>query len=455
MRTYDLKKQPGLPLYESLYRCIRGDILSGKLKPGERLPSKRTLCRNLEVGKTTVETAYAQLLDEGYICSREKVGYFVESVHRPAPVLPDTRTQPLPKQSCVVDLTANGTLHFPFTVWNRLQREVVLDLGEKLLAPMEQFGVMALRQAIAGHLADFRGMMVNPENILVGAGTDFLYNILVQLLGRDKIFAVEEPGYSKIRRIYEAGGARVVPTPIDSEGASAELPEAVSVLHVSPGHNFPTGVVMSTGRRQKLLQWVHSGERYIIEDDFDSEFRNASHPKPTLYSAEPRRVIYMNSFSKSLAPSIRIGYLVLPEELARRFRGELGFYSCTVPSFEQWTLARFLERGYFEKHINRMRKFYNERRRSLMAAVEAHPLCGRVRIEEQDAGLHFLLRLTTDLPDQAVEQRLEELGIRARTLSSYHRSPDLAAPHRLVVNYSGVSAEDFTAVLDALERILA
>lgn len=454
MRTYDLKKQPGLPLYESLYRCIRGDILSGALAPGERLPSKRTLCRNLEVGKTTVETAYAQLLDEGYICSKEKVGYFVEDVHRPAPMAANAPETAERKQSFSVDLTANGTLHFPFTVWNRLQREVVLDLGEKLLAPMEQFGVMALRQAIAGHLADFRGMIVRPENILVGAGTDFLYNILVQLLGREKIFAVEEPGYSKIRRIYEAGGAQVVPAPIDSEGASEHLSDRVSVLHVSPGHNFPTGVVMSTGRRQALLQWVRDGERYIIEDDFDSEFRNASHPKPTLYSAEPRQVIYMNSFSKSLAPSIRIGYLVLPEGLARRFRTELGFYSCTVPSFEQWTLARFLERGYFEKHINRMRKFYNERRRSLMAAVEAHPLCDRLRIEEQDAGLHFLLRLATDLPDEVLEQRLGKLGIRARTLSSYHSIPELAAPHRLVVNYSGVSAEDFTAVLDALAEVL-
>lgn len=454
MRTYDLKKQPGLPLYESLYRCIRGDILSGKLKPGERLPSKRTLCRNLEVGKTTVETAYAQLLDEGYICSKEKVGYFVEDVHRPAPVLPNARADTAPEQSCTADLTANGTLHFPFTVWNRLQREVVLDLGEKLLAPMEQFGVMALRRAIADHLADFRGMIVSPENILVGAGTDFLYNILVQLLGREKTFAVEEPGYSKIRRIYEAAGAKVVPTPMDSEGASAELSDSVSVLHVSPGHNFPTGVVMSTGRRQELLSWVRTGERYIIEDDFDSEFRNASHPKPALCSAEPNRVIYMNSFSKSLAPSIRIGYLVLPEGLSRRFCTELGFYSCTVPSFEQWTLARFLERGYFEKHINRMRKFYNERRRSLMAAVESHPLHDRLRIEEQDAGLHFLLRLATDLPDEVLERRLGKLGIRARTLSSYHRIPELAAPHRLVVNYSGVSAEDFTAVLDALAEIL-
>lgn len=454
MRTYDLKKQPGLPLYESLYRSIRGDILSGKLAPGERLPSKRALSRNLEVGKTTVETAYAQLLDEGYICSKEKIGYFVENVPAAASAAPSAAVPEAMQKSCAVDLTANGTGHFPFTVWNRLQREVVLDLGEELLLPMEQFGVPALRRAIANHLADFRGMMVNPKNILVGAGTDFLYNILVQLLGREKIFAVEEPGYSKIRRVYEAGGARVVPSLLDGQGASVALSETVSVLHVSPGHNFPTGIVMSTRRRQALLDWVRADARYIIEDDFDSEFRNASHPKPTLYSAEPNRVIYMNSFSKSLAPSIRIGYLVLPDALAEQFRRRLGFYSCTVPSFEQWTLARFLERGYFEKHINRMRKFYNERRRGLLNAVQNHPLKNVLTIEEQDAGLHFLLRIATDLTDTELERSLEKSGIRARTLSSYYQNPSCAMAHCLVVNYSGIGAEDFTAVLDALAAVL-
>ena len=203
MRTYELKKLPGLPLYEYLYRAIREDIRLGRLAPGEKLPSKRALASNLEIGKTTVEAAYAQLLEEGYITSRERQGFFVENVPRqvlperpvPPPVLPS-----LPKPA-LADLTGNGTGQFPFSVWARLQREVVLDYGKDLLLPMDSRGAPALRSAIAGCLSDFRGMQVDPENILVGAGTDFLYNLLMQLLGKDRVYGVEDPGYEKIRKI--------------------------------------------------------------------------------------------------------------------------------------------------------------------------------------------------------------------------------------------------------------
>ena len=187
MLTYELKKSPGVPLYEALYRCIRGDILSGALRPGEKLPSKRALAENLEVSKITVEAAYSQLLSEGYICSKEKVGYFVETVERRAPVPAAPARRPKEDAACLLDLTANGTEQFPFSVWSRLQREVMLDFGEALLAPLPNRGIPELRQAIAGHLAAFRGMRVDPENILIGAGTDFLYNLLIQLLGREKV----------------------------------------------------------------------------------------------------------------------------------------------------------------------------------------------------------------------------------------------------------------------------
>lgn len=451
MRTYELKKMPGLPLYESLYRSIRADILSGALAPEEKLPSKRALAGNLEVGKTTVEAAYAQLLDEGYIYSKEKVGYFVAGVLRPAQRAPLPADRSAPAERPLIDLTANGTGRFPFTVWNRLQREVVLDLDKELLLPMEQFGVEPLRVAIAAHLSDFRGMQVRPEHILVGAGTDFLYNILIQLLGREHIFAVEEPGYPKIRSVYEAAGARCIAASMDARGAVPDLCADASVLHISPSHNFPTGTVMTMERRRQWLNWAAQGDRFIIEDDFDSEFRYSVHPKPALQSLDPDHVIYMNSFSKSLAPSIRIGYLVLPPELSRRFRQKLSFYGCTVPSFEQYTLARFLEQGCFEKHINRMRKFYNGLRQALMARMGDFD---RISVEEQDAGLHFLLKLDTSLSDRALEEALREQGIRARTLSSYYRQPALAAPHRLVVNYSGLRIEDFDRVLQVLSRIL-
>ena len=445
MLTYELKKAPGVPLYEALYRCIRDDILSGRLSPGQKLPSKRTLCVNLKISKITVEGAYNQLLSEGYIRSMEKVGYFVEAVERvaSAPVLQE---QPDPEPENCIDLTGNGPARFPFSVWSKLMREVMLDLGETLLLESPNQGLLPLRQAIANHLAQFRAMQVDPRNILIGAGTDFLYNLLIQLLGADKSYAVEEPGYGKIRKIYGAAGAKCISAPLDGSGVRPDGLAHAQVLHISPSHHFPTGIVTPLARRQALLRWAkEDADHWIIEDDYDSEFRFAAHPLPTMQSLDTEgKVIYMNTFSKTLAPSIRISYMVLPPVLMEQFRQRLGFYSCTVPSFEQHTLARFLDRGHFEKHINRMRKYYKARRDRALAALA--PLQDRITILEQDAGLHFLVRT-----DTAISHRLAQAGIRVRTLSSYYHGPcPDSAQHCLVVNYSGLTDEQ----LDQLEETL-
>ncbi len=454
MLTYELKKSPGVPLYEALYRAIRGDILSGSLQPGEKLPSKRALAQHLEVSKITVETAYSQLQSEGYIRSQEKVGYFVEEVARhaaPAPSLPTlNQTQ---KRDYLLDLTENGTEHFPFSVWSRLQREVMLDYGEKLLAPLPNQGIPELRQAIADHLAAFRGMHVRPEDILIGAGTDFLYNLLIQLLGREKIYAVEEPGYGKIRKVYAAAGVQCVSAAMDSRGIRPESLENAGVLHFSPSHHFPSGLVTPVSRRMELLNWAKQGN-WIIEDDYDSEFRFDAHPKPAMQSLDASgRVIYMNTFSKSLAPSIRISYMVLPPALMAEFQRRLGFYSCTVPSFEQYTLARFLNRGQFEKHINRMRKFYKSRRNGVVSALETCTFAHRLTILEQHAGLHFLLKVDVSCSDKELTQKLDALGIRVKALSEYYHegSQDL---HCLVMNYSSLKEERLQEALTRIEKSL-
>ena len=454
MVTYELKKSPGVPLYEALYRCIRGDILSGKLKPGEKLPSKRALAQNLEVSKITVETAYNQLLSEGYLRSEEKVGYFVEAVERPAARETKTEAPPgTPRQSWLLDLTANGTEQFPFSVWMKLQREVMLDYGQTLLRPLPNRGVPELRQAIAGHLADFRGMRVDPENILIGAGTDFLYNLLIQLLGRDKIYAVEEPGYGKIRRIYAAGGVTCVSAPMDEQGVIPTALADADVLHFSPSHHYPTGLVTPVSRRLALLDWA-GDSRWIIEDDYDSEFRFDAHPMSAMQALDGSgRVIYMNTFSKTLAPSIRISYMVLPPALMEQFQRRLGFYSCTVPSFEQYTLARFLSRGYFEKHINRMRKSYKNRRNTVISLLKQCPFAEKLTILEQDAGLHFLLKVDTPLSDADLTARLAQAGIRVQALSEfYHDSRD--DQRCLVVNYSGIREDALEKALEAVGKIM-
>ena len=452
MLTYELKKSPGVPLYEALYRYIRADILNGTLEPGAKLPSKRALAENLEVSKITVEAAYHQLLSEGYICSREKVGYFVESVERPAPApaaAPKTEEIPV---SPALDLTGGGTVQFPFSVWTRLQREVMLDYGEKLLLPMPNQGIYQLRQAISDHLAAFRGLHAPPENILIGAGTDFLYNILIQLLGRELCYAVEEPGYGKIRKIYAAGGVRCISAELDEQGVRPDSLADAQVLHISPSHHFPTGLVTPVSRRSELLAWARDTGSYIIEDDYDSEFRFDAHPMPAMQSLDhDGRVIYMNSFSKTLAPSIRISYLVLPTELMERFREKLGFYGCTVPSFEQYTLARFLSRGHFEKHINRMRKFYRSRRNRVIGMLETCPFADRLTILEQDAGLHFLLKIDTTLPDGVLVEKLRSCGIQIHALGHYYHGQNLDT-HMLVVNYAQLNEEILAGALEELAK---
>ena len=451
--TYELKKMPGVPLYEALYRCIRGDILSGRLSAGQKLPSKRALAAHLEVSKITVEAAYNQLAAEGYIAAKEKVGYFVEAVAHPyAPAHVPPARKPSAAAGCRIDLTANTPAKFPFSVWTRLQRQVLLDFGQQLLEPVPHSGVAALRQAIALHLAEFRGMQVDPENIVIGAGTDFLYNLLLQLLGQDRVYALEEPGYGKIRRIYDAAGAKSIPAPMDNLGVIPEAIAEAQVLHISPSHHFPTGLITPQSRRQALLSWAQAGERWIIEDDYDSEFRFDAHPMSAMYTPwQEGRVIYMNSFSKSLAPSIRIGYMVLPPALMRQFQHRLGFYSCTVSSFEQHALARFLSEGHFEKHINRMRKFYRSRRNRLLEILKNCRWAPLLTIEEADAGLHFLVKVDTQLSDQELESFCRKLGLKVWCLSNYyHGTIPVSSLHRIVVNYSGLSDED----LELLQQIL-
>ena len=262
---------------------------------------------------------------------------------------------------------------------------------------------------------------------------------------------MEEPGYHKIRMIYDAGGVACVSAPLDQNGVRPDSLENAQVLHISPAHHFPTGLVTSLDRRLALLKWAGE-DKWIIEDDYDSEFRFDARPKPTLQSLDRwGRVIYMNTFSKSLAPSIRISYMVLPGPLMDQFQRRLGFYSCTVPSFEQVTLARFLSRGYFEKHINRMRKFYRLRRDRVVALLENCPFRDRLTILEQDAGLHFLLKVDTQQSDEDLMARCAAAGIRIRSLSSYYHGPvpeeDL---HCLGVNYSGLDEK----ALDTLGKIL-
>lgn len=463
MLTYDLECRDGLSRYDYLYRCVKEDILSGRLKPGEKLPSKRSLARHLQVSVVTVESAYAQLAAEGYIYSEEKRGYFVGEVEpsrRGEPPAQPVRESWGEERPWLLDLKRNGsgTEGFPFSQWARLMRRVLTEEGEKLLRAVPHSGVPELRRAISRYLYRFRGIEATPEQIVVGAGAEYLYNLVVQLLGRELTYGVEDPGYSKASRIYCLSGAACAFLPMDDQGVSPRSAEeaGVQVLHLSPNHQFPAGTVVPISRRQALLRWAGEGEtRYIIEDDYDSEFRFTGRPIPAMQTIDSAgRVLYVNTFSRSLAPSLRIGYLVLPQGLIDRYRDRLGFYSCTVPALEQYTLARFLEEGRFEAHINRMRVFYRGLRDQVIRAVEESSLAGRCRVLRQDAGLHFLLELDTQQEHRILAGRAEERGLRLSFLSDYQHGPGRASPHTLVVRYPGVELEQLGQALELLAGLL-
>lgn len=465
MRTYSFENVGREPLYQYVYRRIREDILSGDLKAGEKLPSKRMLAKNLNISVITVESAYAQLQMEGYIESRPRQGYYVADlgertkswlVRRPGSTAESPKTPEPPKTKepeeepeVYADLSGYqaSASTFPFATWARLSRAVLSGSREELLINPPAQGTAALRRAIAKHLAEFRGLQTDPEQIVVGAGSEYLYSLLIQLLGPDLTYAGEDPGYRKINQIFEAWHLKHCLIGLDKAGLLArELePAGAQVVHVTPSHHFPTGITMPVNRRMEILDWAGAApERYILEDDYDSEFRLSGKPVPPLFGMDPwGRVIYMNTFTRSLASTIRISYMVLPEALMRLFREKLYFYACTVPTLEQFTLAAFIGEGYFEKHINRMRQDCRRRRDLLLAEIDRVLPPGMAEVSEENAGLHFLLKLCLKEAPERFAERLKKEGVRIRSLASWYQeipAPEDAAG-TFVVNYSSLPEE--------------
>lgn len=455
MLTYNMDNRHELPLYDYLYRCIKNDILSGRISVGEKLPSKRSLAKHLNISVITVENAYAQLLLEGYITSCEKKGYFVND------------TGCVPQASCLIrpkaeeefeyayfaDLKSNRIRRnrFPFSTWAKLLRDTLSERPEQLLKTVPYNGVYELRLALAEFLHEFRGMQVLPSQIVICSGTDSMYGRLFCLLD-DAAWAVENIGSQKITGLYDMYHAKWKSVPRDEYGVDMNslYESGCNVVHVSPAQHFPIGTVMPVKRRTELLEWADRKGYYIIEDDYDSEFWYQGKPAPTLYSLDGNgRVIYFNTFSKTLIPSLRISYMVLPYELAQRYEEGLSFYSGTVPSMEQYALARFISEGYFERHINHMRNYFKSQRGSLFEAVKESPLGGISHIYENSSGTYFLLELDTKLADKELVTRIREKDINVACTSEYMAQPH-GDTHTLVINYCGVYAE---RIKETVQRI--
>lgn len=348
--------------YMQLYEQLRRDIVNGVLIYGTKLPSKRMLAEETGVSVITVEHTYSILCDEGYIEARQRSGYFViyreRDFYSTVERISGAHDEPHHEMSHVPE-RAKIKCDFPFSVLAKTMRRVLTDYSENILVKSPNRGCMELRESISSYLKRSNGIIVRPEQIIIGSGAEYLYSLIVQLLGKERVFALETPSYNKIRQVYEANGVTCEMLALGRDGIkTSELQKTnATVLHITPFNSFPSGITASVSKRQEYLRWADKKNGYIIEDNYDSELTVSKKNEDTVFSlAKNNTVIYLNTFSQTIAPSMRIGYMVLPEALVEKFEKELGFYSCTVPVFEQYVLAELINNGDFERHINRVRR---------------------------------------------------------------------------------------------------
>ncbi len=449
MLLYNLKKTTEKPLYEALYDALKEDILEGRLKAGQKMPSRRELAASNAVSITTVMNAYQQLLMEGYLISRERSGYYIADVQAMPgdPPVYAAANSFYKERHWFADFRSNNALyhHFPAATWKKVVREILTEYDEELIRRGDPFGIAELREQISAYLERARGIQVSPTCIVIGAGIEYLYARLITLFPAAAIYAAENLGYRKIPGIFEAYHLRWKSVEMDEAGISmADLwTKDVTIAHVSPEHHYPLGTIMTMRRRQELLNWADGApDRYIIEDDYDCEFRYGAMPIPSLKSLDRSdRVIYMNTFSKTLSPAVRISYMVLPPALMESYIRRTHFFTNSTSSLEQYSVARFIEKGHFERHLNRIRKLYRAEGETLLAALQNNPEIPITQISGGTSGTHLLVRLNTDLPDEIVKNRAARAGINVFFLSDFCLEANPRYDHTLILNYSDLGAD--------------
>lgn len=443
------------PLYQQLYRHIADEIVRGRLQAGSRLPSRRSLCERLRLSYATVDAALQMLKAEGYIRAEARRGYFVESILPLEPRAIQSPRAPLapraPQARFDFSPQAADASLFPYRTWIRLFKET-LYWHPELLRKGDPGGDERLRQALTGFLYQTRGLSTPAHRLFIGAGVEYLLGVLFDLIPGDSLIALEDPGYREAYRVATRRGHRTLPLPMDAQGV---LPDALEkskarLCYITPSHQFPLGISMQAARRTALLRWADLEEgRYVIEDDYDSEFRYTSRPLPSLQGMDGDKVIYIGTFSRSLAPSIRMAYMALPEKLALRLEALKIDTGYTVSRFEQHTLASFLEGGHYARHLRRSNKVY---------AGRCERLCKRLlelegsQISGNEAGLHFLWKLPEGLSEAEAVSRARGCGIPLRGLHEYLWQG--TAPQALVIGFAGIPDQQLDtaaqALLDAL-----
>lgn len=466
------------PLYEQIYSYIKKEVRAGRIKSGEKLPSTRSLCRYLEVSRSTVELAYEQLLSEGYVEAEACRGYFVADVRGLYRLdgsiqvydAPDTKE----KEDYLYDFTPNGVdlNSFPYNAWRKLSKESLLDDRTELFRLGESQGEYALRRAICSYLHQARGVNCGPEQIIVGAGNDYLLMLLATVIGLDHKVAFENPTYRQAYRLFKNLSYRICTVDMDSQGMDVEklAHSGADIAFVMPSHQYPLGIVMPLKRRLALLKWADQDEgRYIIEDDYDSEFRYKGKPIPALQGYDKNgKVIFIGTFSKAIAPAIRMSYLVLPKPLLEQFQKRSGFLNSTVSKVDQLILTKFIEEGYFERHLNKTRALYKSRHDVLLSCLkstfcQSDSSCrqnreepekngGVFRISGERAGVHLLLHVRNGMTEEELIGRAKTRGIRVYGLSEYYVEPQKKAGATVLLGYANMSEEKIVKAVSLLAK---
>ncbi len=442
-------------MYEQLYSYFTGEIHSGRLREGEKLPSKRALCQHLGVSGSTVETAYGLLCAEGYVLAKPKSGYYV---CRYIPLAAGSGVGVRPaaerRESGVYGSFSTGavdTSTFPYSSWAKLNRAVVYGHPE-LLQKGNGMGEYSLRNELSTFLRQYRGVRCSPEQVVIGAGMEYLSDMLVKLLPDNSVYALEDPGYNGIRRVLETNGRTVCYVPVDKEGmvVDALSDSGADIAYVTPSHQFPMGMTMPAGRRSRLLAWAFEKKgRYIIEDDYDSEFRYASRPIPAMQGLDSvGTVIYTGTFSRSIAPSIRAAYMVLPEELLGRYDSLFGGASSTVSRYEQEVLARFISGGYYSRYLRKIGNIYRKRCEFLTESFEKIP---SIHIAGNSGGIHFLLWSEKRTESELLSSAAHE-GIALRGISEFCRASDPPLP-AIVMGFGGADEEFAKNAVERLAKV--
>lgn len=458
--TIDLDMSSKSPLYEQIYHFIKEEIKTGRIECKTKLPSTRALAEYLQISRSTVDMAYTQLISEGYVESVPYKGYYVSEISLLYNIgAVEERKQAeeiIEQEEDLIDFSPWGIDlgSFPFNAWRKITKNLLSADNKELFAAGNSIGEPELRNTLASYLYEARGVRCNPERIIVGAGMEYLLMLLNQLFDEKPVIAMENPTYMQAYNVFKKNGNLILPIDMDRNGMKMrELRESeADIAYVMPSHQFPLGVVMPIKRRIELLEWTNQSKgRYIIEDDYDSEFRYLGKPIPALQGVDnSQKVIYMGTFSKSIAPSIRLGYMVLPEELHKRFKEEIGFYSPTVSKIDQFIVNEFINKGYFERHLNKMRSNYKAKHDLIVSLLKEWR--DMVRISGENSGLHVLINVNNAMSEEQLVWKARNAGVRVHGISEYFIKKRSYYKGTILLGFASLSEDEIREGIERLKK---